>query len=356
MTDRLAFEPAATRSWDYPRQVAGTAFLVDHGEAAGVPVEALLAGTGLSQRDVSDHQRRVTADQELRVVRNLLRCCPGLTGTQVGAGYHASTFGPMGFALLSSATLGDAANLALRYIDLSFTFTIPSATVDGDDLVIVIDDRGVPADVRRFLVERDTAAVWTVLSEVAGGAPLLTSVVLPFPVDGPRGDRTDLATFGVEPVWEPTAREATLRLAAHWLDHPLPQANPHACALAEALCRDLVSSRRSRSGIVEHVRVHVAQQLEAGAPMAGVAAALGLSERSLRRRLSEAGTSYRSVLDEVRRAAAEELLADGSLLVEEVARRLGYAESSSLGVAHRRWTGRAPRVQPTRIGHDQART
>lgn len=318
----VLFEPAAARSWQFPRHVAGTALLVAVGGEAGVPAPALLRGTGLGARDVADPRREVTAEQELRVVRNLLAAVPGTTGTAVGAAYHASTFGPLGFALLSSPTLGAAANLALRFIDLSFSFTIPSATVQDDDVVVRVDDRGVPDDVRRFLVERDLTAIWTVLREICGDAA------------------------GLDAAWDES--RSTLRFGARWLDHPLPQANSHACALAEALCRDLVSPRRGRDAFTGQVRILVAQHLEAGAPMADVAAALGLSERSLRRRLTDAGTTYRAVLDEVRSAAAERLLADG-LLLDDVAARLGYAEASSLVVAYRRWTGRTPRSRTRQV-------
>lgn len=311
-----SFEPAAARSWRFPRHVAGTALLVAVGGEHGVPASSLLLGTGLGVRDVADPQREVTAEQELRVVRNLMTAAPAVTGAQVGAAYHASTFGPLGFALLSSRTLGDAANLALRFIDLSFTFTIPSARVDEDEVVVAVDDRGVPEDVREFLVERDLTAIWTVLREICGGVPGLAA--------GRDGSGT------------------SLRFATRWLDHPLPQANAHACALAETLCRDLVSPRRGRHGLTEQVRILVAQHLERGAPMAEVAAGLGLSERSLRRRLAAAGTSYRAVLDDVRSGIAEQLLAEG-LLLDDIALRLGYAEASSLVVAHRRWTGRTPR-------------
>ncbi|WP_408899495.1 AraC family transcriptional regulator ligand-binding domain-containing protein [Nocardioides sp. R1-1] len=311
-----AFEPPAARSWRFSRHVAGTALLVAVGSEHGVAVPALLGGTGLGPRDLADPQREVTAEQELRVVRNLLAAAPEVTGARVGAAYHASTFGPLGFALLSSPTLGEAANLALRFIDLSFTFTIPSARREQDEVVVAVDDRGVPEDVRQFLVERDLTAIWTVLREICGSGA--------GPADGWGGSGT------------------SFRFASRWLDHPLPQANTHACALAEALCRDLVSPRRGRHGITEQVRILVAQHLERGAPMADVAAGLGLSERSLRRRLAEAQTSYRVVLDDVRSGIADQLLAEG-LLLDDVARRLGYAEASSLVVAHRRWTGRTPR-------------
>ncbi|MBM7520476.1 AraC family transcriptional regulator [Nocardioides nitrophenolicus] len=314
----VPFEPAAARDWRFPRHVAGTALLVTVGAEAGVPVATLLRGSGLGARDVADPRREVTAEQELRVVRNLLAAAPDVTGTRVGSAYHASTFGPLGFALLSSPTLGAAANLALRFIDLSFTFTIPTATVADDQVVVRADDRGVPDDVRHFLVERDLTAIWTVLHEICG------------------------SLAGLRATWDPSGR--AFRFPTHWLDQPLPQANTHACALAEALCRDLVSPRRGRDTFTGQVRILVAQHLESGAPMADVAAALGLSERSLRRRLADAGATYRGVLDEVRSAAAEDLLAEG-LLLDEVALRLGYAEASSLVVAYRRWTGRTPRAQ-----------
>ncbi|WP_028654890.1 MULTISPECIES: AraC family transcriptional regulator [unclassified Nocardioides] len=334
------FDPPATRSWEFPRQVAGVALLVAAGRDAGVAEDVLLRGSGLAGRDLADHQTEVTAQQELRVVRNLLTAAPSTTGVSVGVRYHASTFGPLGFALISSATLGDAANLTFRFLDLSFTFSVPSASLDGDQVVIGVDDRGLPADVRRFLVERDLTAIWTVLREIAGGAPRLTSVALPHE---PTEVAPYRAAFGVRPTWTSSGR-AEMRLDAAWLDHPLPQANPHAFAMAESLCRDLVANRRSRSGVVEDVRILVAQRLADGAPMGAVAAALGLSERSLRRHLTDAGTSYRGVLDEVRRSAAEELLADRSLRVDDVAHQLGYAEATSFGAAYRRWTGRSPRA------------
>ncbi|GAA4826155.1 AraC family transcriptional regulator ligand-binding domain-containing protein [Nocardioides caeni] len=320
MSPTPGFEEPATRTWTFPRSVAGVALLLEEGRAAGLDPDVLLRGSGLAPRDAADHEREITAEQELRVVRNLLAGAPGLTGRSVGARYHASTFGPLGFALLSSATLGDAANLALRFIDLSFAFSIPSAERVGDSVVVTLAPAGLPRDVARFLVERDLTAIWHVLREIGGGRPVATAI------------EVDAATGS-----------ARLRFDTAWLDLPLPQANPHACALAESICRDLVRQRRARVGIDGNVRILAAQHLEDGAPMEVVAAGLGLSERTLRRRLGESGASYRSVVDDVRRQRADELLADDTLTVADIALRLGYAEATSFGAAYRRWTGRTPR-------------
>ncbi len=338
----VRFAEPATRDWDFPRSVASIDFLVAEGNAAGVSARRMLRGSGLGPTDLDDRHREVTAEQELCVVRNLLAAAPAVSGVTVGGHYHAAAFGALGFALLSSATLGAAANLALRLIDLSFTFTIPSAHVEAGDVVITVTEPHLAGDLRRFLVERDLAAIWTVLREVGGGAPRLSAVSLPF---APADESPCRSVFGVAPRWY--APRARLRFDRSWLDLALPHANAHAHELSESLCRDLVVRRRARAGIADQVRVIIAQRLELGAPMPDVAARLGLSERSLRRRLAAAGTSYRELIDEVRRGLAEDLLSAGSMRVEDVALRLGYAEASAFIVAYRRWTGRTPRSPGT---------
>lgn len=68
-----------------------------------------------------------------------------------------------------------------------------------------------------------------------------------------------------------------------------------------------------------------------------------MSGRTLRKRLTAEGTSYRILLDEVREHLAEELLLAGGLPVEAIAHRLGYVEVSSFSQAFRRWKGVGPR-------------
>ncbi|MGX8847036.1 helix-turn-helix transcriptional regulator, partial [Pseudomonas aeruginosa] len=77
--------------------------------------------------------------------------------------------------------------------------------------------------------------------------------------------------------------------------------------------------------------------------MQTLAMELHLTVRTLRRRLDDEGSSYRLLLDEVRQALAEELLATGAIRLEEIAERLGYGEVSNFIHAFRRWKGMTPR-------------
>jgi AraC-like DNA-binding protein len=309
-----------TRDWDFARPAAGIVVLVEHAVATGLDARAVLTGSGLTPALLADPEREVTAEQELRVVRNLLRDgnATARSGVVLGRRYRLSTFGIAGYALVSSRTLLDAMNFGLRHLDLTFTFSIPHARVDGDDVVIEAYDEALPADVRRFLVARDLAAVEAVLRELFLGA-------LPTRYDDAAG---------------------RLTFPASYLDAELPRANPATRALAEAVCADLATRRRDSSGLAQQVRILLAQRLAFDPSIGGVGAALAMGERTLRRRLAEEGRTFQGLLDEVRISLAARLLGTGSLTVAQVAHRLGYAEAACFIHAHQRWHGVAPGRRP----------
>jgi hypothetical protein len=117
-----------------------------------------------------------TPDGVIAVIRSVTRSTAVLlseAGLAVGREYHATTFGLLGLAFISSPTVRDAVNLALRYLDLSFTFSIPRATLIHDQVRLEPDDRMLLADLTRFLIDRDLAAVHTIISELLpGGVPV----------------------------------------------------------------------------------------------------------------------------------------------------------------------------------------
>ena len=87
----------------------------------------------------------------------------------------------------------------------------------------------------------------------------------------------------------------------------------------------------------------LAASLRNGRPnLAQVAQDLGLSSRTLQRRLREQGFVFGQLVEEVRRRLAQSYLDEGRLSVSEVAYLLGYSELSAFSRAYRRWTGAAP--------------
>ena len=317
MIPDMRLEPAAV-DWTFPRAIAGVVVLCRHGAAHGLSVRRSLAGTGLAPDDLHDPEREVTAAQELRVVRTLRREL-GEVGLEVGATYRASTFGAFGYAVQSSRTVLDAMATAAHFIDLSFAFALPRAEVVGDEVVVEHDGTDLPTDVRRFLLERDAQAVLQVLEGLVPG--------------------------GVGARLEVQPERALVVFAADQLERPLPDGSAERLRTVEAVCRDVVDRRRARTGLAADVRVLVTQRLRDGAPMGEVAAGLGWTERTLRRRLADEGVGYRELVDEVRSSMAAALTSGRATLpVADLAARLGYSSASAYLHARTRWNG--PGRQP----------
>lgn len=303
----------AAEDWSFPRSAAAVSVLLAYGQARGIPAARMLAGTGLRPPDLdSTADREVTAAQELRVVRTL-RASLGEVGVEVGKQYNAATFGVFGYALLASRTVLDAAAVALRFIDLSFTFAIPHAEVVGAEMVVRVDGSALPVDVRRFLVERDTTAIQVVLDSLVPGG------------------------VGGSVAFE--SGDARFVFPADQLSRPLPDRSPERLALAARLCREVVDERRARSGLAQDVRILITQRLADGAPMGEIADALGLGERQLRRRLVAEGVGYQELLDEVRSSMAAALTRRRATLpVADLATRLGYGSAAAYLHARTRWS------------------
>jgi AraC-like DNA-binding protein len=90
----------------------------------------------------------------------------------------------------------------------------------------------------------------------------------------------------------------------------------------------------------------VAARLRAGAGDAGdieaIARKMGVSRRTLQRRLADAGTSFRDAVDAARREVALAELARGASSMTDLAFLLGFSEHSAFARAFRRWTGKSP--------------
>jgi AraC-like DNA-binding protein len=135
-----------------------------------------------------------------------------------------------------------------------------------------------------------------------------------------------------------------LCLPGRMRDRPMSSSNPWLRQALESLlpARELGAQC---SAIERTLRSCLREQLPQGRLVAAsVARSLGMSERSLHRRLREVGQSYQVVVDDFRREEAEYLLLDGGILMAEIAQRLGFADQSAFSRAFKRWTNSTPRA------------
>ncbi|WP_327139544.1 MULTISPECIES: AraC family transcriptional regulator [unclassified Nocardia] len=321
------------------RSINNAALLVEFGAGRGLTMDSMLVHTGIKESDLTEPAAEIELEQEFELMANILAGTddePGL-GLLAGMQCHPTSLGIWGFAISTSPNLRHALEIGLRYVDLSFTAALHRLDKRGADVAILRDDSMVPPGIRRFALERDLVAIGTVQQDLL---PMrLPAVRLEVPLERHPMYETVFAMLGVSDMTF-GAPKLVLTLQASSLELKLPQANPASMKIFEEQCAQIVQQRQQRGGISGQVRELLIHR-QGMADQSDIAADLGLSVRTLRRRLADDGTTFRELSGETVGLLAEELLTAG-LTVESVACRLGYASVSAFGSAFRAWKGQTP--------------
>lgn len=150
--------------------------------------------------------------------------------------------------------------------------------------------------------------------------------------------------FGCKPIYN--SRFSGFIVPRHWAERSIRSAAP---ALQRAVYQQadqelsLISDQGQGVAIIEKT---IASLLPEGrASLEEVAAVLGISCRSLQRRLRRESLRFSEVLQTVRLRKAEQLLSASELSLADIAAQLGYQEQSSFSNAYRQWTGCSPRYR-----------
>ena len=137
-----------------------------------------------------------------------------------------------------------------------------------------------------------------------------------------------------------TADEFALNANAGEL--PLIHADPYLNNLLLKYCEAALTDRR---GNVSQLRTRVENAISSLLPHGrgwDVARSLGMSDRTLARKLSDEGLNFTEVLQQLRRDLAVRYLDDPKLHVSKIAWLLGFNEVSAFTHALKRWTGKTP--------------
>jgi AraC-like DNA-binding protein len=326
--------------WGLLRSVTSTQLMLQVASEYGLPPERCLAGTRITPEQIADPSCEIRGVQELDVLRNILRALapdvpfPLLAGLR----YHLTTHGMWGFAQLSTFSAREAIELALRYWDLCYSFNELAFEIDGDVAHLIYDGSANPDDLQPALVERDLAALLTFERDVHGR--WLPAIALQL-----RGARPAYAAefqrlFRVEPEFGAARNCLTFETALLEMRNPL--ADAFGLRISEEQCHQLLERRAVRAGVSGSVRQEILRKPGEFPNMQAVASRLGTSRRTLHNQLAREGTSYRELVEEIRETLAQELLASSRMTVDEIAVRLGYADTSSFVSAFKRWKGVPP--------------
>lgn len=342
----------ATRDLEHVRGPMSSRLLIEVGRERGAAPERLLAGTGLSVEALRSDDSRVSGHQELRIAENLVRELEDTVGVGIEAGRRMTTgdLGIWAFALLSSQTYGKALHIGLRYMQLTPAFVRARRDDTDSETLVTLHDEHLPTAARDLLAERDLAATAGLLRTLSGRAPGLT---LETRFSGLRVRKLKELYGDVEILSDQPAHR--MRIPAHLIALPLPLADATTRAICERECERLLESQPHRTPLAAIVRSRLVRTPSDMPSFEDIAAELHMSSRSLRRRLADEGSTYRSLREEVATALAIELLSVVGLTVGEVADRLGYRDQTSFAHAFTRWTGTPPSTHRRGAPHSPLR-
>lgn len=326
------------RFWDFNRNIGSVLILLDFARKLGLNPHELLENTGIRDQHLQDPEAELSAAQELQVIHNLLQKHPHpqSLGLKCGQIYNLNSFGIWGYGLRSSATLGDAVKLALRFIRLTYAFSLISLYETKTHVILTFGEPNLNADITRFLVERDMIASVGLLHELASPTLKLENVSFRFRALG-----TENEILGGIQV-EFGARLNSITIPRKYFALPLPNSDPTMVAVVEKMCSELLERRRLGISISQQVKQYLRVPGMEIPDQPTMAQLMSMSERTLKRRLAAEGTSFREISTAVRKTLAAELLKKPQYSISEVGARLGFSDLSSFSQAFKRWYDCSP--------------
>jgi len=189
----------------------------------------------------------------------------------------------------------------------------------------------------RYPYDAATGILYRTLMDLCGPHFRPTAVAFAYP--RPRDIDFYRHYFGCRLIFD--AKLTGITFHKSWLDRPLTQASPEVLRnFVNLIAREEAEQETAFARRVERA---IQQTLLGGTATApAVAAILGVSERSMRRKLDDEGESFRVLLGQRRCALAKQLLRNTSLPVAEVAAAVQYRDANAFSRAFREWVDLPP--------------
>jgi len=316
--------------------------LVQSMEARGIRADISLAGTGI---DLSSD--RVTYQQRIHQLSNMLDLL-GMNGAWLESprAVSISDYGLLGYAMMSSATLEQAVQIAVKYHKLAGAMFELAFDVDGDEAVLRIDHLLPGGRVGQYTVEELFAGISRLIGLLLGRDHKPSRILLNY--EAPEYAEKHLQCFRCPVIFDQPSCQ--YRFSREELAESLAEADANTARICEESCRKLLNQMEIEDDIISRI-CHLLLSTPGEFPkLDAVANKLSLGARTLRRRLNDLGTSYQRILDDVRRELAIEYLRTTNLTVQEIAELLGYSEVTNFRRAFMRWVELSPYQYRKQIG------
>jgi AraC-like DNA-binding protein len=309
-------------------------------KSAGLPVEPILKRVGVTPELVAEPERGLSVRSQITLLDEaaiaLKDDCIGFT---LARDLDPREIGLLYYVMSSSQTLGDALKRVARYSKITNEALVVGYR-EGNQLIIELSYSGVPRHSDRHQIEFCMFGLLRICRMLTG----LNLVPQHFKIAHHRsGGISEMARFvGTKVEFGADADEFALHADAR--KFPVIHADNYLNHFLLKYCEAaLADRRRDTSYLRTSVENAISSLLPHGRALVGeVARTLGMSQRTLARKLSDEGLNFTEILQQLRRDVAVRYLADSKLHVSNIAWLLGFHEVSAFTRACKSWTGKTP--------------
>jgi AraC-like DNA-binding protein len=308
--------------------------------ALRVDADDVLAQAGLSWATLIREDRGLP----FAIIERLAHAATSATGRpwiglELGSAVHPSSHGAVGYAVMASRNLREALQTVVRFAPLRVDLFDWHLDPHGGGAVLRVVERYDLGSTRSVVVDALFASVLRLIESVVGIRPDGVRVDLPVAAP-PWRDHHEACGAGELRFGQPVL---AFHLPDALLDAPCLTAD--ACAFDHAVreCEAALALHGDGAmGAQVQGLLRAVGESEAYPTLVQAADRLGVSTRTLMRRLQANGSSYQQLLDEARKERALWYLQHTHYSIEDIAGRLGYLDTSNFSRTVRRWFGTTP--------------
>jgi AraC-like DNA-binding protein len=308
----------------------------------GVEVELLLRKAGLRHQQIDDPCARLAVKSQIRFLELAATTLKDeYLGFHLAQKFDLRMGGLFYYVLASSDTLGEALQRGVRYsaiVNEGITLRLR----DGKGIRINFEYAGVARHSDRHQIEFSMVTLVRICRQLTNRHVRPSSVSF---THRRKDDASELRTFfGGDVTFGAAVDELAFPTSIQQM--MVVDADPYLNDLLIKYCEQALTARSTKqSSFGLNVENVIALHLPHGKARVGeIARKLGVSQRTLARRLSSEGLTFANVLQRLKSDLAKRHLADETLSISEIAWLLGYQDVSAFTHAFKRWTGIAPRA------------
>ncbi|HQV33076.1 MAG TPA: AraC family transcriptional regulator [Calditrichia bacterium] len=302
----------------------------------------LLRSVGIDPDGPPDASHMVTARDYYAFLERLttLDRDPTTLPLRVGATMRCDEYGAFGLAWKSAPNLRGSYERAERYARMLTSVSSYEVEKTKGGAYMHLHRAGERRLGLRLSNEATIASITAISREVSTVPFQAEAVFFRHPAPASLAGHEDY--FGC-PVYFDSDRDALL-VSRETLQNPNRLGDESIARFFDNHLEGEISRLEDDGDLAGRVRGQVSQALSEGVPrISDVAGQLGMSGRTLQRKLADQGYSYQSLVDEARRHLAGQLLRETDYALVEVAFMTGFSEQSAFSRAFKRWEGQTPR-------------